>query len=131
MIPCMPSIYTIWAHYTYIDINEKGTIGSPSTGFNSTLSYHDKAPSKFSSPTPPPDAKIAWRKTHMSVEELPYRRPSLEFYRGSVLTPRDSRMKALPTTPLPFYAPMSPKTPISARSMQLPIILETRYELHR
>jgi hypothetical protein len=128
MIPCMPSIYTIWAHYTYVDINEKGTIGSPSTGFQSTLFYYQKPSSNKSSPAALAEAKLAWRKTHMSVEELPFRRPSVEFYRGSVLTPRDSRMKALPTTPLPFYGPMSPRTPTSAYSMQLPIILETRYE---
>ncbi|KAF2680774.1 hypothetical protein K458DRAFT_372755 [Lentithecium fluviatile CBS 122367] len=132
MIPCMPSIYTIWAHYTYIDINERGTIiGSPSTGFDSTLSYYKKSPSKHSSPTLPPEATFAWRKKHTSIEELPFRKPSAEFYRGSTLTERDSRMKALPTTPLPFYSPMSPKTPKtpnSVRSMQLPIILEAPYE---
>jgi hypothetical protein len=128
----MPSIYTIWAHYTYIDINEKGTIiGTPSTGFNSTLSYYQKPASKQSTPTPPPAAKLSWRKTHMSIEELPYRKPSVEFYRGSMLTERDSRMKALPTTPLPFQTPLSPKTPNSVRSMQLPIILEASYERSR
>lgn len=124
----MPSIYTIWAHYTYIEINEKGTIGSPSTGFQSTLSYYQKSSSNEASPTVPADAKLAWRKTHMSIEELPFRRPSAEFYRVSLLGPRDSRMKALPTTPLPFYGPMSPRTPASAYSMQLPIILETSCE---
>jgi hypothetical protein len=128
----MPSIYTIWAHYTYIDINEKGTIGSPSTGYHSTMSYYQKPPSRRPTPmpTPPVDVKKSWRKTHMSVEELPFRRPSAELYRGSVLTAQDTRMKALPTTPLPTYGPgpLSPKTPASAYSMQLPVILETPLE---
>src|SRR5262245_19221649 len=129
MIPCMPSLFTIWHHYTYVDINEKTTIGSPSTRFTSALSYY-----KTSTPTPPPQVKKSWRKTHMSIEELPFRKASSEFYRDRVISPRDSRMKALPSTPLPFNVPMSPKTPKtpktpnSVRSMQLPILLESPYE---
>ncbi|KAL1610567.1 hypothetical protein SLS60_002236 [Paraconiothyrium brasiliense] len=143
--------YQIYRHYTYVELNERTTIGTPSTTrYNSTLSYY-KSPSRTQTSTPVPDPKTSWRKTHMSVEELPFRKTSVDFYRKSPLTfqgARDSRMKRLPPTPLPMASrnnsvaedveggakrpktpkspktPKTPKTPNSVRSMRLPILFE-------
>lgn len=149
MIPCMSSFYLIYRHYTYIEINERTTIGTPSPRYQSSLSYY-KSPSHTHPPTPVSDPKTSWRKTHVSVEELPFRRSSAEFYRKSPLSRydvRDSRMKRLPPTPLPMTSrnnsvaerpggsskgpktpksPKTPKTPNSVRSMRLPIVFERR-----
>ncbi|KAF1953700.1 hypothetical protein CC80DRAFT_595600 [Byssothecium circinans] len=120
LIPAMPSFYDIWKFYTHIEIVEQATIGAPSSRLvPSTLSFY---PSGTSTPTISGEYRKTWRKTHMSIEELPYRKPSSEFYRSSPLGPRDSRMKALPATPFP-----APKTPNSVKSMRLPILLESRY----
>ena len=168
MIPCMSSFYAIYRHYTYIELNERTTIGTPSTRYNSTLSFNktpsrqpskhpSQHPSRIASQNPshahipiPEEPKKIWRKTHMSVEELPFRKASVEFYRKSPLAfrdSRDSRMKALPPTPLPLASrknsaaegmsnapktpkspktPKTPKTPNSIRSMRLPILFERR-----
>lgn len=157
MIPCMSSFYAIYRHFTYVELNERVTIGASSTRYNSTLSHY-KTPSKqpsrdnshVSTPLPPEEPKKIWRKTHMSVEELPFRKASVDFYRKSPLAfrnSRDSRMKALPPTPLPLASrnnsvadgmpnvpktpkspktPKTPKTPNSIRSMRLPILFERR-----
>ncbi|KAJ4349476.1 uncharacterized protein N0V89_008091 [Didymosphaeria variabile] len=152
LIPCMTSFYQIYRHYTYVELNERTTIGTPSTTrYNSTLSYY-KSPSRTQTSTPVPDPKTSWRKTHLSVEELPFRKASADFYRKSPLTfqdarGRDSRMKRLPPTPLPMASrnnsvtgevegsskrpktpksPKTPKTPNSVRSMRLPILFERR-----
>ncbi|KAJ4298954.1 hypothetical protein N0V90_004197 [Kalmusia sp. IMI 367209] len=143
MVPCMSSFYAIYRHYTYIELNERTTIGTPSSRYNSTLSHY-----KSPAPTPVPEPKKSWRKTHMSVEELPFRKASVDYYRRSPLAfhdSRDSRMKALPPTPLPLASrnnsvaegmsqapktpkspktPKTPKTPNSVRSMRLPILFE-------
>lgn len=148
MIPCMSSFYAIYRHYTYIELNERVTIGTPSARFASTLS-HSRYPTPVSTPVPEP--KKSWRKTHMSIEDLPFRKTSVDYYRRSPAAfrdPRDSRMKALPPTPLPLASrnnsladrggqtrkssktpkspktPKTPKTPISVRSMRLPILFE-------
>lgn len=157
MIPGMSSFYAIYRHFTYIELNERTTIGAPSTRYNSTLSHYNppsKQPSQYtthaSTPLPPEEPKKSWRKTHMSVEELPFRKASVEFYRKSPLAFRDSRdtrMKALPPTPLPLASrnnsvadgmpsaprvpkspktPKTPRTPNSIRSMRLPILFERR-----
>jgi hypothetical protein len=149
MIPCMSSFYQIYRHYTYVEINERTTIGTPSTRYQSSFSHHNSPPHTHPS-TPTPDPKTSWRKTHMSVEELPFRKSSVDFYRKSPLAfqnTRDSRMKRLPPTPLPMASrnnsiaegsskipktpkspktPKTPKTPNSIRSMRLPILFERR-----
>lgn len=156
MIPCMSSFYAVYRHYTYVEINERTTIGTPSTRLHSTLSHHGTNsghPSQRSSQAPTPLSHIreppkSWRKAHLSIEELPFRKTSVEFYRNSpqpFRSERDSRMKALPPTPLPLMSrnnsvadgtshppnvprspktPKTPKTPNSVRSMRLPIWFE-------
>ena len=115
LIPAMPSIYEIWRFYTHVEIIERTTIGTPSTVW--LTSRTSTGPS---TPAPSHDGRHGWRKTHLSIEELPYRKPSFEYYRSSPLKPLDTRrMKALPATPLP-----APKTPNSVKSMRLPILLE-------
>ncbi|PVI00983.1 hypothetical protein DM02DRAFT_654884 [Periconia macrospinosa] len=116
LIPAMPSIYEIWKFYTHVEIIERTTIGTPNTIWLTSRSNLSTGPS---TPAPSHDAR-SWRKTHLSIEELPYRRPSFEYYRSSTLKPLDTRrMKALPATPLPAL-----KTPNSVKSMRLPILLE-------
>lgn len=149
MIPCMSSFHAIHHHYTYIDLNERVTIGTSTPRYNSAFSGHE-TPGQFSqypshTPSPLPEApKKIWRKTHMSVEELPFRKASIEFYRRSPLALRDSkdsRMKALPPTPLPLASrnnsvaneashdpriSKAPKTPNSIKSMRFTILFEGR-----
>ncbi|KAF2269661.1 hypothetical protein CC78DRAFT_236831 [Lojkania enalia] len=121
MIPCMPSVATVYRYYTVPDIDDTTTLATPNMKLLS------------SSPSPPlPESRSTWRKTHLSIEEMPYRNVSPEF--GLHLAPQDRRMKALPATPLPLNlvsvppspkTPKTPKTPNSFRSMQLPIMFQT------
>ncbi|KAF2790341.1 hypothetical protein K505DRAFT_81205 [Melanomma pulvis-pyrius CBS 109.77] len=123
MIPCMPSFATIWRYYTDPNINDTGNLTTPNMRGVSSLS--------FSSPLilSQPESRATWRKTHLSIEEIPYRKTSSEYNQYSIRTPLPvhiQRMKALPSTPLPYpytkSAPQSPTTPKSCRSMQLPIM---------
>ncbi|KAF2192940.1 hypothetical protein K469DRAFT_735054 [Zopfia rhizophila CBS 207.26] len=109
MIPCMPSVATVYRHFTVPDINDNTTISTPNMKGFSALS------------SPQTESRATWRKTHLSIEEIPYSKPSSEWKRHPV---HDLRMKALPATPLPLNptAPPSPKTPTSPRSMRLPIM---------
>jgi hypothetical protein len=85
-------------------------------------------------------SRNTWRRTHPhpDIEDLPFRKPSAEFPAHQHHRPgRDSRMKALPTTPLPLPASplfkkgedvvasetVMPETPKSWRSMSLPIMM--------
>ncbi|KAF1999228.1 hypothetical protein P154DRAFT_232007 [Amniculicola lignicola CBS 123094] len=110
MIPCMPSVATVYRHLTRLDINDTTTIGTPNKELLSTLS------------SPQSVSRATWRKTHLSIEEMPYRQASKKYRQN----PRhDARMKALPCTPLPLGMHSAPQTPTSFRSMRLPIMFTT------
>ncbi|KAF2472582.1 uncharacterized protein BDR25DRAFT_15617 [Lindgomyces ingoldianus] len=116
MIPCMPSLFTVYRHFTVPDINDTATIATPNMRGFSSLS------------SPKTESRATWRKTHLSIEEIPYRKPSSEWERRPI---HDHRMKALPPTPLLLNpasvppSPKTPKTPASFRSMHLPIMFQT------
>ncbi|KAF2275313.1 uncharacterized protein EI97DRAFT_501919 [Westerdykella ornata] len=116
MTPCMPSLWVVYRHFTVPDIDDTTTIATPNMRLLSAIS------------SPQTESRATWRKTN-NLEELPFRKASLR-YNG----PRDSRMKALPTTPLPIFTgpiPPDPKTPMTAksfRSMTLPIMLHSSVE---
>jgi hypothetical protein len=120
IIPCIPSVWEVYRHFTVPDIDDTTTIATPTMKLLSSIS------------SPQIESRATWRKTH-DIEDLPFRKGSAEYGR-----PRDSRMKALPTTPLPLppsplFAnrgtvpsdPITPKTPASFRSMSLPIMFHT------
>ncbi|CAI6331872.1 unnamed protein product [Periconia digitata] len=132
ILPAMPSTFEIWKFYTHVEIVERSTIGTPSTMWLTSRTNLSTLPS---TPSPSHEGRGGWRKTHLSIEELPFRKPSVDYYRNSPLKPLDmTRMKALPATPLPApktptapktpRTPKTPKTPNSVKSMQLPILLE-------
>jgi hypothetical protein len=114
----MPSVWTVYRYYTVPEINEGITVSTPNMKLLSNLS------------SPQTESRATWRKTHQDIEEIPYRKAQEEDSRHNS---KDSRMKALPTTPLPLAlrtippsptTPMSPKSPgaRSFRSMNLPIM---------
>ncbi|KAF2729423.1 hypothetical protein EJ04DRAFT_67126 [Polyplosphaeria fusca] len=122
MIPCMPHAATVYRHYSVPDITDTTNLSTPNMKLLSS-----------SLPSPQPVSRAAWRKTHLSIEELPFSRADSAF---SVHPTRDRRMKALPATPLPLNLesiPPSPSTPLSPtpmspasfRSMHLPIMFQT------
>ena len=123
MIPCMPSFATLWRFYADPNINDSGAFApTPKIGPGSPLSF--SSPGPFSQP----ESRATWRKTHLSIEEIPYRKSSAEYnQRHHIRAPSAvhfSRMKALPSTPLPSTTvPPSPGSPNSFRSMHLPIML--------
>ncbi|KAH7119659.1 hypothetical protein B0J11DRAFT_582173 [Dendryphion nanum] len=114
IITCMPSVYTLWRYYTLPDIDDITTLATPNSKNLSTMtSLHT-------------ESRATWRKTHLSIEEMPYRQASVKYKNRPT---GDTRMKALPATPLPLNLssmPPSPRTPNSFHSMHLPIMLSPR-----
>ncbi|KAF2745252.1 hypothetical protein M011DRAFT_479090 [Sporormia fimetaria CBS 119925] len=106
IIPCMPSVWITYRHLTVPEIDDKTTIATPNM----------KSISTFSTPGAPSRATV--RNTR-DIEDLPFRKSSAD-YAG----PRDSRMKALPVTPLPVAVttPPTPRTPSTFKSMRFPIL---------
>ncbi|KAF2105745.1 hypothetical protein BDV96DRAFT_356723 [Lophiotrema nucula] len=128
IIPCMPSVATVYRHYTIPDIDDTTTLATPNMKLLSSVA------------SPQSVSRATWRKTHLSIEEIPYKRSLSEF---TQLPTDHSRMKALPATPLPLNlhsippspqtptsatplspTPKTPKTPNSIRSMRLPIMFQ-------
>ncbi|KAF2713805.1 hypothetical protein K504DRAFT_530724 [Pleomassaria siparia CBS 279.74] len=113
MIPCMPSFATLWRYYAHPDINDTGILApTPKVPLVGSLSFPSKLPQSER------ESRTTWRKTHLSIEEIPYRKPSAEWTHNSIRTPQSAhvqRMKALPATPLPT-------TPGSPQYMHLPIM---------
>ncbi|KAF2649783.1 hypothetical protein K491DRAFT_721365 [Lophiostoma macrostomum CBS 122681] len=112
IIPCIPSLWSVYRFLTVPDIDDTTTLATPNMKLLSSVG------------SPVGDQRSTWRKTHMDIEEIPYKRTSSQY-----TNPQDLRMKALPVTPLPFAptVPPSPKTasplsPSSSRSMSLPIM---------
>ena len=106
IIPCKPSLFTLYRHWTSPSIADT-FISKPKDMQGFTV---------LASPTT--ETPGTWEKQHMSIQEIPYSKPSSEYSRNAV---EDLRMKALPATPFPVH-PKSPQSPSSVRSMSLPIM---------